>query len=109
MNHFVQRQGATLSNDAASSRSFLLYLGQNGKGTDRMAAAQVERPFERQLNLRAERRVVAGVVRSRTAASWQRNSQTCLVPQRRLQGSPDARFGSVAPVGRMKKPPFAVA
>lgn len=37
---------------------------------------------------------MAGVVRSRTAASWQRNSQKGPVPQRRLRGSPDARFGS---------------
>ena len=59
MNHFVQRLGATLSNDAASSRSFLLYLGQNGQGTDRMAAAQVELPFERQLYLQAERLLMA--------------------------------------------------
>ena len=59
-----------------------------------MAAAQVELPFERQLYLQAERRVVAGVVRSRTAASWQRNSQKATVPQRRLRGSPDARLGS---------------
>ena len=41
-----------------------------------------------------DRPVMAGVVRSRTAASWQRNSQKAPVPQRRLRGSPDARFGS---------------
>jgi len=57
MKHFVQRLGATLSNDAASSRSFLLYFGENGQVTNRPAAAQAERPFERQLYLRAERRV----------------------------------------------------
>lgn len=60
MNPCVQSQNATPSNGEASSPSFLPYFGQNGQGTDRMAAAQVERPFERQLYLRAERRVVAG-------------------------------------------------
>ena len=59
MNHFVQRLGATPSNDAASSPSFRPYFGQNGQGAERNAAAQVERPFERQLYLRAERWVVA--------------------------------------------------
>ena len=29
--------------------------------------------------------------------------------KRRLRGSPDARSGSVVPVGRMEKPPFTVA
>ena len=41
-----------------------------------------------------QRPLVAGVVGSPTAASWQRNSQKATVPQRRLRGSPDARFGS---------------
>ena len=56
-----------------------------------------------------DRPQMAGVVRSRTAASWQRNSQKATVPQRRLRGSLDARSGSVVPVDRMEKPPFAVA
>jgi hypothetical protein len=75
MNHFVQCLDITPRNGAASSPSFRTYFGQNGQGAERMAAAQLERPFKRQLYLQAERRVVAGVVRSRTAASWQRNSQ----------------------------------
>ena len=29
--------------------------------------------------------------------------------QRRLRGSPDAGSGSILPVGRMEKPPFAVS
>ena len=109
MNHFVQCLDITPRNGAASSPSFRTYFGQNGQGAERMAAAQLERPFKRQLYLQAERRVVAGCVRSRTAASWQRNSQKGPVPQRRLRGSPDARFGSILPVGRMEKPPFALA
>ena len=52
------------------------YFGQNEHGgADRLAATQVERSFERQLYLRTGRQVMAGIVRSRTAASWQRNSQ----------------------------------
>ena len=42
--------------------------------------------------------LMAGVVRSRTASSWQRNSQKATVPQRRLQGSSDAHSGS-SPAG----------
>ena len=49
--------------------------------------------------------LLAGVVRSRTAASWQRSSRRAPVPQRRLQGSPDARFGSVAGIGSPSKRP----
>ncbi len=75
MNPFVQGLGAIPGNGPASSASFVPYFRQNGQGTDRMAAAQVEPPFERPLSLWAQRRLMAGVVRSRTAASWQRNSQ----------------------------------
>jgi len=58
MNHFVQRLG-TSSNGATSNPCFSPYFGQNGPGSDRMAAAQVEPPFERQFCLRAEGPVVA--------------------------------------------------
>ena len=59
MNHFVQCLDITPRNGAASSPSFRTYFGQNGQGAERMAAAQLERPFKRQLYLQAERRVVA--------------------------------------------------
>lgn len=48
-----------LRNGAASSLFPTPYFGQNGQGTDRLAAVQVELPFERQLYRRTKRRVVA--------------------------------------------------
>jgi hypothetical protein len=63
-----------------------------------MAAAQVELPVERQLYPQAERLLMAGVVRSRTGASWQRNSQKTPV----LSGD----FGDVRMPGLGRIQPF---
>jgi hypothetical protein len=62
-----------------------------------MAAAQVERPFKRQLYLRAERRVVAECVRRRTAASEKRNSRETRPADRQLCGSLYDRCGRIQP------------
>lgn len=59
MNHIVQRMGATSSNGAAPRPCFSPYFGQNGYGTDRITAVQVELQFERPLYLRADRRLMA--------------------------------------------------
>lgn len=94
MNHFVQWLGVIPSNDAASSPSFSPYFRQNGRGTARMAAVQVKPPHDGPLCLGAERPVVAGCVRSRTAGSWRRNSQKPSMHERQLQGNPDDSLGS---------------
>ena len=48
------------SNGTVSSLPSLAYFGQNEQGADRLAATQVEPPFERPLYVRAERRLMAG-------------------------------------------------
>ena len=89
-----------LVGSSAAAQPPLIFTGANDSNgrvvrVDRAASFGLDLALERKVSFWSERQVMAGVVRSRTAASWQRNSQKGPVPQRRLRGSPDARFGSL--------------
>jgi len=91
----------------SSDGQFLADLRQGGSQVARREpATQADRGRLRLLKSKCnhDRRLMAGCVRSRTAASGQRNTRKPRAPERQLQGSPDDRLGSGRLIGERQLP-----